>query len=190
MVLDEPPAKAGEDRRTARETRPVLLAPAGRGPSDAATVFQHAAAHRSTTAACGVVETAWQEDTIHQQGGKGRRGIPEIASITGVAGAEVAGEVVSDGARTKPFKIEGQRRILWPSEMPKRKCRGRLLRAIHCAAVRPACARRSGRSCCRFAAKHSSADHNTVTFVTCGLSKSYSQAAEVPSSNATSRFPA
>ena len=45
-VLDEPPAAAGENRRTARKTRTVLLAPASRGPFDPTAVCQHAGADR------------------------------------------------------------------------------------------------------------------------------------------------
>ena len=51
VVLDEPPAAAGENRRTARKTRTVLLAPAGRGPFDPTAVCQHAAQDLGAAAA-------------------------------------------------------------------------------------------------------------------------------------------
>jgi len=46
MVADEPAAPVGEDGRPGAKTRPVLLAAAGRDPSDAAPVWWHGAADR------------------------------------------------------------------------------------------------------------------------------------------------
>jgi len=51
LVSDEPAAAAGEDGRTARETRAVLLASAGREPSDAAAVWKHGAEDRGAAPA-------------------------------------------------------------------------------------------------------------------------------------------
>ena len=46
LVLDEPPATVGQDRRAAGETCPVLLADVGREPSDAAAVRSDGGADR------------------------------------------------------------------------------------------------------------------------------------------------
>ena len=46
LVLDEPPATAGQDRRAAGETCPVLLATVGREPSDAEAVRSDGGADR------------------------------------------------------------------------------------------------------------------------------------------------
>ena len=54
VVLDEPPAAAGENRRTARQTRTVLLAPAGRGRSDPTAVCQHVGADRQLGTPAGI----------------------------------------------------------------------------------------------------------------------------------------
>ena len=51
LVADEHAAAVGEDRRSAGETRPILLAAAGREPSDAATVRGHGRADRGAALA-------------------------------------------------------------------------------------------------------------------------------------------
>ena len=51
LVADELAAAVGENGRTARKTRTVLLAPAGRGPFDPTAVCQHAANDLGTAAA-------------------------------------------------------------------------------------------------------------------------------------------
>ena len=54
LVLDEPSAALGEDRRTAGQARSLLLVAPGRESSDTAAVCQHGAAHLGATVACGV----------------------------------------------------------------------------------------------------------------------------------------
>src|SRR2546425_13195240 len=58
LVTDEPATAVGEDRRSAGETRPVLLAAAGREPSDAATVRGHGREDRGAALARGGVGRA------------------------------------------------------------------------------------------------------------------------------------
>ncbi len=51
MVADQLAVEAGEDRRSAGETRPILLAALGGEPSDSTTVWSHARQDRSAALA-------------------------------------------------------------------------------------------------------------------------------------------
>ncbi len=58
LVLDEPPAATGEDRRALGETCPLLLADVGREPSDAASVGSDGGADRGAAASVGIAQAA------------------------------------------------------------------------------------------------------------------------------------
>ena len=62
LVADEPAAAVGEDGRQAGQACPLLLVVVGGESSDAAAVWQHGAANLGATAACGLTETARQEE--------------------------------------------------------------------------------------------------------------------------------
>ena len=64
MVPDELAAAVGENGRTARKTRTVLLAPVGREPSDAAVVCQYVGADRWTAASVGIAQAAAPKKTM------------------------------------------------------------------------------------------------------------------------------
>ena len=63
LVLDEPPATVGENGRTARETRPLLLVTAGEESFDSATVCQHAGADRGVVATGRLESGGGREET-------------------------------------------------------------------------------------------------------------------------------
>ena len=80
LVADELAATAGEDRRQAGQARPVLLAAAGRGPSDAAGVQRDSAADLDAALAGGVSPGGYRtgrSDDEEKQGGMVER--PRIA---------------------------------------------------------------------------------------------------------------
>ena len=54
LVADESAATVGENGRTARKTRTLLLAPVGREPSDSAAVCQNVGADRGVVATGGI----------------------------------------------------------------------------------------------------------------------------------------
>jgi hypothetical protein len=62
LVADELAAAVGEDRRATDQARRVLLVVVGRGTSAPALVWPDAAANLGATAACGITETAQQEE--------------------------------------------------------------------------------------------------------------------------------
>jgi hypothetical protein len=78
LVLDQSTAAAGENGWAAGETRPVLLAAAGRESSDAATVWKHGAADRGAAGASGVGEGCGGKE-IGQRGGRERKGVGGIS---------------------------------------------------------------------------------------------------------------
>ncbi len=70
-------AAAGEDRRTANETCPLLLAAAGREPSDAAALWSHAGQDRSVALARRVGEPTTGSDFSDARG-TGRQSVAGI----------------------------------------------------------------------------------------------------------------
>ena len=62
LVADRLAAAIGEDGRPVGQVRTVLLVAPGRKSSDAAAVWQYGAANLGATAACGITETARQEE--------------------------------------------------------------------------------------------------------------------------------
>jgi hypothetical protein len=71
LVADQPAAAVGQDRRARGKTRPVLLALAGRGASDEASVRRHAAEDLAAAAASGVVERLAGEKLVPAGGKEG-----------------------------------------------------------------------------------------------------------------------
>src|SRR2546422_1095232 len=78
LVADEPAAAVGEDGRPAAETRPVLLAAAGREPSNAAALWGHGKADRFAALARGVESATGRRKTWGAS--RGGRGVREIRS--------------------------------------------------------------------------------------------------------------
>jgi hypothetical protein len=77
LVADQLAAAAGEDRRTADETCPLLLAAAGREPSDAAALWSHAGQDRSVALARRVGEPTTGSDFSDARG-TGRQSVAGI----------------------------------------------------------------------------------------------------------------
>ncbi len=103
VVLDEPPAAAGENGRTARKTRTVLLAPVGREPSDSAVICQYAGADRGVVVTGGIAQAVAPKKTIP---------IP-------LRNAEVSEK---DGFRGRDDGFSGPRKGAWmPLPAPQRK---------------------------------------------------------------------
>jgi len=69
LVAHEFAAAAGEDRRTAGETRPLLLADAGERISDETVGRQYARAARRAVASGGIAGAAGTEKSIQNQEG-------------------------------------------------------------------------------------------------------------------------
>ena len=68
LVADEFAATAGEDRRTAGETCPLLLAFAGGEPSDEAALWEYGAADRGAVAFGGIAEAVAGKSIQSQEG--------------------------------------------------------------------------------------------------------------------------
>ena len=72
-IADQLAAAAGEDRRTACETCPLLLAAIGGEPSDETVVWQYAQAARRAAASGGIAGAAVAGKSLHSK--RGRRGV-------------------------------------------------------------------------------------------------------------------
>jgi hypothetical protein len=88
VVADELIATAGEDGRAPNQTRPLLLAATGGGPSDAPPVWKHAATDRAIAAA-GAVERAGAEDNLAKKVGCDLEVSAESVPKAGVLGSGV-----------------------------------------------------------------------------------------------------
>ena len=74
LVAHQLAAAVGEDRRTADQTRPLLLAPLGRESSCEAALRKHAVQDRGTTIASGAGEPQTGSD-FGDEGGRGRKSV-------------------------------------------------------------------------------------------------------------------
>jgi hypothetical protein len=63
-------AAVGEDRRSAGETCPLLLATPGRESSDAPFVWEHGAMDRGASGSSGVALSRWQVKSLVKKGGR------------------------------------------------------------------------------------------------------------------------
>jgi hypothetical protein len=112
VTTNEPAAPAGENRRTAGETCPVLLVAFGGGSSDAAALWSHAAI------ASGIGEPLTQRISVTREAGEGK------VSGESIREAAVSALAFSGGVELPPLRS---------LEMP---CTENRARALHPEAVR------------------------------------------------------
>ena len=133
LVADELAATAGEDRRTAGETCPLLLAAAGGRPSDAAAVRGDAGPDRAATDTDGIGEMVVQSaaESVYKLVGV-RRGVAKVGHKWGNFGLCWCGwQTVGSAPDEKSFHSVANRRdgcTMVPFSRSKRKFR---LRAVH-----------------------------------------------------------
>ena len=70
LVSNQFAAAIGENRRSIGQARTILLATASGESSDKEAVWQHGAANLGAAAACGMTETARQEEKVIQKESK------------------------------------------------------------------------------------------------------------------------
>jgi hypothetical protein len=85
LALDQPAAAVGQDRRSAGETRPLLLAALGGGASDETVVCQHVGADSRSAGSDGIGRTVQQENRFRRPRNQGcLRKLIEKATMAGV----------------------------------------------------------------------------------------------------------
>src|ERR1022692_249201 len=89
LVADQLAATTGEDRRTAGETCPLLLAFAGGEPSDEAALWEYGAADRGAVASGGVAEALAQRSIQSQEGTEACLTRPDGKAVVSSCGTRI-----------------------------------------------------------------------------------------------------
>ena len=89
LVADQLAATTGEDRRTAGETCPLLLAFAGGEPSDEAALWEYGAADRGAVASGGLAEPVAERSIQSQEGTEGCLTRPDGKAVVSSCGTRI-----------------------------------------------------------------------------------------------------